>query len=67
MVDAYRTEPGQYSGTGQVVQEVHRWRPPCSCGVELSEAVAVSESPKTTKVHRWRPPCSCGVSLDDYS
>ena len=37
MVDAYRTEPGQYSGTGQVVQEVHRWRPPCSCGVSLDD------------------------------
>ncbi len=39
------------------VAKVHSWRPPCSCGVELTEAI------RQAKVHSWRPPCSCGVSL----
>lgn len=39
------------------VAKVHSWRPPCSCGIELKEAI------RQAKVHSWRPPCSCGVSL----
>lgn len=43
-------------------KEVHNWRPPCSCGVELSDVVKTEQ--KTSEVHNWRPPCSCGVSLN---
>ena len=43
-------------------REVHSWKPPCSCGVELCEALQVEEK---VEVHSWRPPCSCGVSLNE--
>ena len=50
-------------------EEVHHWRPPCSCGVELNEALEGEESISRTEakgeVHSWRPPCSCGISLDE--
>ncbi len=63
-----KTYTDQKSGAMYEQGEVHSWRPPCSCGVELGEAVrAEPVSPKVSgeKVHFWRPPCSCGVSLDD--
>ena len=44
---------------------VHFWRPPCSCGVELDEALGANvEIISKEEVHFWRPPCSCGISLD---
>ena len=51
-----------------VAGEVHYWRPPCSCGVELGTAIQVERIPTPEAkgdVHFWRPPCSCGVSLAD--
>ncbi len=62
----YKTEVITYTDQ----EEVHSWRPPCSCGVELSEVLEQvqadpKEAIKSESVHSWRPPCSCGVSLDD--
>jgi hypothetical protein len=51
-------------------KEVHYWKPPCSCGVELGEALEVEGASRTKtkgEVHFWRPPCSCGVSLDEVA
>lgn len=62
----YEPKVREDSKGAQKTKEVHYWRPPCSCGVELGDALKV-ESPKyekKEKVHFWRPPCSCGVSLD---
>lgn len=56
------------SGSEYGPKEVHYWRPPCSCGVELGEAIKEKKSVETKlkgDVHFWRPPCSCGVSLDE--
>jgi len=56
-------------GATHGIKEVHYWRPPCSCGIELSEALDVEKSASKIEaeeeVHYWRPPCSCGVSLDE--
>jgi hypothetical protein len=59
---------GEKSPVCGVAEEVHYWRPPCSCGVELGTAIQAEQAPKPIAkgdVHFWRPPCSCGVSLDD--
>lgn len=55
-------------GATYTPKAVHQWRPPCSCGVELGEALKVGSASETKaegEVHFWRPPCSCGVSLDE--
>jgi len=66
----YKTRKGEEKSLGAEYspKEVHYWRPPCSCGVELGEALEVEKSAKIKakgEVHFWRPPCSCGVSLDE--
>jgi hypothetical protein len=64
----YEDKAKQSSGTTYRPREVHFWRPPCSCGVELDTAIYASAVPQAQAkgdVHFWRPPCSCGVSLDD--
>jgi hypothetical protein len=57
----------KYVGTEK--SDVHSWRPPCSCGVELNSSLIASIVAPIVKeqgsVHSWRPPCSCGVSLND--
>jgi hypothetical protein len=57
----------KYIGTEK--SNVHSWRPPCSCGVELNSSLATPNVVPVVKesgsVHSWRPPCSCGVSLSD--
>jgi len=63
-----RTGEDESLGTEYTPRGVHYWRPPCSCGVELGEALEVEKSAKTPakeEVHFWRPPCSCGISLDE--
>lgn len=49
----------EQQGPGARESEVHFWRPPCSCGIDLETVVAESV------VHYWRPPCSCGIGLED--
>ena len=45
--------------------EVHSWKPPCSCGVELDAVLPIGG--RKVEVHSWKPPCSCGVSLDEVA
>ncbi len=63
-----KTEEGKSLGTEYNPKEVHYWRPPCSCGIELGEAIEVEggvEIKAKGEVHFWRPPCSCGVPLEE--
>ncbi|RLG12324.1 hypothetical protein DRN73_02765 [Candidatus Pacearchaeota archaeon] len=67
----YSSEETEYGRVdqGPEVYDLHNWKPPCSCGVGLAEAIE-SEGDKVNlkrKIHNWKPPCSCGVSLDDIS
>ncbi|MCL5018551.1 MAG: hypothetical protein M1416_02165 [Candidatus Pacearchaeota archaeon] len=58
----------EYKDAKYSPKKVHSWKPPCSCGVELGEALKIegdSEMYVKEKVHSWKPPCSCGVSLDE--
>ena len=53
---------------GFIHENVHYWKPPCSCGVELDKAVEMKRTGKIKgrgEVHFWKPPCSCGIHLKE--
>lgn len=66
-MEEYQISQTEKNSNGAYTQKgVHYWRPPCSCGIELNDAVKLeARKEEIGKVHFWRPPCSCGVSLDE--